>query len=117
MAFRFDVNVVDDHAHQVVQPQRFSGKTRRVAFRARDLNQLADQHVEPVRLALDPVECGVGIAAAPRQFDGDSEPGERRPQLVRDILQQTPLRFEKALDALRHLVDGAAQLAKLIGTA
>src|ERR1700749_2082932 len=33
-----------------------------------------------------------------------------------DILQQPSLRFEQTFDALRHLVDGAAQLPQLVGS-
>ena len=92
-------------------------EARGIAFRARHLNQFAHQHVQPVRFALDAIERHVGVAAAPRQFHRHAQARQRRPQLVRNILQQPALRFEQTFDPLRHLIDGAAELAQFIARA
>ena len=48
------------------------------------------------------------------QLDGEGEPGQRRTQLVRDVLEQPALDGQQGLDPLRHLVEGPGQVADLV---
>ena len=59
------------------------------AVEARELQHLADEHVETLDLALHPIEltCGIGARLA-REAEREAHPREGRAQLVRDIAQE-----------------------------
>ena len=81
--------------------------------------QLADELVEPRRLAFDAVE-GFGCSftcLGPCQLEGHHEPCKRRAQLVRNVSQQPLLRTNQCFNALGHGVEVTSQLTDLIATA
>jgi hypothetical protein len=47
----------------------------------------------------------LAIRAGLGQLDGESQPGQRRAQLVRDVLKQSPFRLEERRDLPRHQVE------------
>src|SRR5215472_16663813 len=114
---RFDTDVFEDGADEIVDTNALCDKTSGIAFGASDLNQFSDKRVEAIGFALDPVERNGRIAAGAGEFDGDAEARERRTKLVSDVLKEPALRFDEQFDALSHLVDGAGKLAQFIAAA
>ena len=86
----------------------------RVALGGGELEELVDQAGEAVDVPLDPVERGLGVGPGPGQLDGEAEPGQRGPQLVRDVLEQPALGGHQGLDPGGHPVEGPGQLAELV---
>ena len=56
------------------------------------------------------------VGAGLRQLDGESQPGQRRAELVRDVLEQPSLGRQQRGDLVGHAVEGLRQLADLVAT-
>ena len=111
---RFDRGIVHQLLHQLVQAQRVAAQRRGIAFGARHLEQLAHQRVEPVGFLLNAVQRGVEVVARARQLHRHAQARQRRAQLVRNVQQQPALGGQQGLDAVRHAVEGARQLAQFV---
>src|SRR5206468_12732301 len=87
-------------------------------LQARELQQLTDQVIHPLRLLVDDargVGVRVGRAGAVDQRAGEAlDRGERRLQVVRDVGQEVALAAAGALDLARHRVEARRQLADLV---
>ena len=69
----------------------FRARGTRGRPRPAQLQELFDEHGEAADLARDPLEGGLGVLARAGQLDGEGEPRQGRTQLVRDVLEQSPL--------------------------
>ena len=86
----------------------------RVSLGPRDLKQLADQGIEPVGFLLDTVECAIRIVAGAGQFDGDTQPRQRRTKFVRNVQQQAAFGSEQGFEPVGHSVEGTGELAEFV---
>ena len=87
-----------------------------VAFGPGELEQLVDQVVEPIGLLVDPRQGRLAVGAGLGQLDGESQPGQRRAELVRDVLEQPSLGRQQRGDLVGHAVERLRQLADLVAT-
>jgi hypothetical protein len=94
---------------------------RRGRLATRHLHAGRGEHVFEERLELAEVHLDLGERVARRvgvallgEIEGDANPGEGRPELVRDVREQLLLRAHEPLDALGHLVEGPADLSDLV---
>ena len=60
------------------------------------------------------LSAAIGIVAGARQFDGDTQPRQRRAEFVGDVQQQAAFGGEQGFDAVGHAVEGAGELAEFV---
>src|SRR5207245_2874314 len=85
-------------------------------FNAGQRKQLPDHFIQTLTFALDPVERSFRRPASrpARQAERHSLTRQRRSQLMRNVAEQTPLRFDQRLDAAGHQIEITPQVSNLI---
>ena len=105
---RFERRIGHHFLQQSIEA-RLAPQRIRAAFGARDLQQTADQRIEPLGFLVDAVEMRLAILPGPRQLHGHPQARQRRAQLMGDIQQQPALgvhqRLDEAVETGRHDVE------------
>ena len=95
-----------DHlAHQIRDDDRVIRACGGISLGSGHFNQFTDQFAQVVHLLLRAIDGRPTILGRPCQLDGKTQACEWRAQFMGNILQQSPLRDEERLQALRHLVE------------
>ena len=93
---------------------------RRPLAVAAELDEVADELRQLLDLDAGGGERGcaivLGQAAGRQQLDVRAQTRQRRPQLVRRVRDELPLRAERPLERCQHLVEGLAEPRELVAT-
>ena len=79
-----------------------------------DFHDVGDERGDAVDVALDAVEGGLAVGRGAGQLDGELEARERRAEFVGDVAEQAALADDQLLQAVGHLIEGAAELPDLV---
>ena len=107
-----EIRVAHDLLDHFVDVERLAVEPRLGAVQSRELENLADQAVEPLDLALHAVELPRRVRRRlAREADGEAHARERRAQFMRDIAQQPGERARVGAQLVGHRVEVAASTA------
>src|SRR5262249_13437028 len=86
---------------------------------AGELEQAGDERAHLLRLAVEVVEqarllLGLELDVATQDVDVRLQAGQRRPQLVRSVGDEAPLRLERLLERRQHRVERGAEGCDLV---
>ena len=111
-----EVGVLRNLVDQIFKLNRFPLQTIFAALQPSNGEQPADQFIQTLGFFLNSVERGLRLdaALASHQPKRHVQTRQRRPQLMRDVVQQARLRIDQVLQALRHGVKITDQFANFV---
>jgi hypothetical protein len=113
---RLVVGVRYNFRHQIIQGHPLESYSFFVGLHRRQSQQLPNELVEPLRLALDAIEMGhhPGVGIVARKFESHTRPRQGRPQLMRNIAKQHLLCVHERFEAFSHVIEVVHKSVELV---